>query len=367
MIRVLQIGMTDNLGGIETFLMNYYKNMNRSEVQFDFINIYENGLFFKDEIMKMGGKIYNISSYYKHPFKYIKELKKIINDNNYNIIHCNMNSAAMIYPLIASKLSNAKVIISHSHNSSSDKGFLKTIIHNINKHFIPLLATNYFACSEVAGEWFFSRKVRSSDKYKIIYNGIDFKKFNFNEESRIKKRKELGISSDTLVLGHVGRFNKQKNHRFLVEVFAEINKINCDSKLLLVGTGPLNDEILDLVKKLGIEDNVLFLGQRSDTNELYCAMDLFLLPSLYEGLPLVGVEAQVSGLKCLFSSNITRELSLSNYCEYLPLDKNMWVDKIKNIKVMRNNLSLDDSKFSIDRCTEELKEIYMKENKTWKS
>ena len=155
-MRVLQIGMTDNLGGIETFLINYYRNIDKTKIQFDFVNIYDKKLYFQDEIENMGGKVYKLTSYYKKPIKYIKELIRTINENNYEIIHCNMNSAAMIYPLIAGKFSKAKIIIAHSHNSSSDKGILKSILHSINKHFIPFFANTFFACSNEAGKWFFS-------------------------------------------------------------------------------------------------------------------------------------------------------------------------------------------------------------------
>lgn len=361
MIRVLQVGMTDNLGGIETFLMNYYRHIDKSKIQFDFINIYEDNLCFSDEIQKMGGLIYKVSNYYKHPLKYIHEVVDIINSNNYKIVHCNMNSAAIIYPLIACKLSNAKIVISHSHNSSSDKGLLKEILHNINKNFIPFLATDYFACSDIAGKWFFSQKIRNSKNYKIIYNAVDLEKFKYNELKRINKRKELNIANNTFVIGHVGRFCKQKNHRFLLNFFAQFHNENNNSKLILIGQGPLMEKMKEQVKKLNIENDVLFLGQRNDINELYFAMDAFALPSLYEGLPLVGVEAQTSGLKCYFSDNITKELSLSNSCEYLPLMVNEWVKKIKPINYKRISNKIDTSKFDICHNASVLQKIYMEE------
>lgn len=361
MIRVLQLGMTNNLGGIETFLMNYYKSMDKNEIQFDFINIYSTPLCFQDEIIKMGGKIYNVPSYYKHPIKYIESVKKIINNNSYQIIHCNMNSAAMIFPLIASKLSKAKIIISHSHNASSDKGIIKAFMHFINKHFIPLLATNYFACSDKAGKWFYSNKILKSDKYKVIYNAIDIKRFQFNENIRNEKRKDLNISRDTLVIGHVGRFNKQKNHKFLIDVFKEVYDANHNSILLLIGKGPLENEIKKQTTELGLTDNVKFLGQRNDVNVLYNAMDIFALPSLYEGLPLVGVEAQVNGVKCLFADTITKELSISQECEYLKLDKNKWKKKIIDYKNEKRIKNTTNKKFDINNNSIMLSKIYKEE------
>ena len=361
MIRILQLGMTNNLGGIETFLMNYYKSMDKNDIQFDFINIYDTPLCFQDEIKDMGGKIYNVPTYYRHPIKYINSVKKIINNSSYQIIHCNMNSAAMIFPLIAAKLSNAKIIIAHSHNASSDKGIIKSIMHSINKHFIPLLATNYFACSDKAGKWFYSNKILKSNKYKVIYNAIDIKKFQFNSKIRTIKRQELNINEDTLVIGHVGRFNKQKNHKFIIDVFKDVYDVNHNSILLLIGIGPLENEMKKKTKELGLIDNVKFLGQRNDVNELYNIMDIFVLPSLYEGLPLVGVEAQINGVKCLFANTITTELSISKECEYIKLDKNKWSEKILKYKNDKRIEKTTCKKFNINDNSIMLGNIYKEE------
>lgn len=362
MIRILQIGMTDNLGGIETFLINYYRKIDKEKYQFDFINIYNNPLCFQEEIINMGGKIYNVSSYYKHPIKYIREVVKIINENNYEIIHCNMNSAAMIFPLVAGKISNAKVVISHSHNSSSDKGLPKTILHNIGKHFIPIFANTYFSCSLKAGEWFYSKKILKSDNHYIIYNSVDLNKFKYDEKLRSKIRKKFNIDDDNFVIGHVGRFNKQKNHAFLIKVFNEIHKINENSTLFLIGQGPLQKRIEEKVKKLNLEKSVIFLGKRNDVSELYNAMDLFVLPSLYEGLPLVGIEAQASNVECVFSDSITHELQISDKCWYIPLNKELWTRLIliisTNKKSNKANNSIDTSNFDINISTNRLINIY---------
>lgn len=316
-LRILQCGMTDNLGGIESFIMNYLRYIDHDKVQFDFINIYPNKLCFQDEIEKRNGKVYKVPNYYKRPISYIKTVKKIIKKNNYNIIHCNMNSAVMLYPLIAAKLAGAKIIISHSHNSSNDKGIVKSLLHNINKIFIPFLATNFFACSEKAGEWFFSKRIRNSNKYCVIYNAINTEDFKYDREKRIKKRQELNINDENFVIGHVGRFNKQKNHSFIIDVFNKYLEKDKNAILLLIGKGPLYEEIKTKVDFLGLTESVKFLGQRTDVNELMCATDAFLLPSLYEGLPLVGVEAQSSGLKCYFSDTITKKLKIIEDVKYI--------------------------------------------------
>lgn len=366
-MRILQIGMTDNLGGIETFLINYYRNIDKTKIQFDFVNIYKEKLYFQEEIENMGGKVYKLTSYYKNPIKYIKELKKLINQNKYEIVHCNMNSAAMIYPLIAGKISNAKVIIAHSHNSSSDKGLLKSVLHNINKHFIPLFANTFFACSNEAGKWFFNKNILNSDKFKVIYNAIDTEKFIYNEQIRHKKQKELKLDKNKIIIGHVGRFEKQKNHEFLIDIFNEILKINPNVMLLLIGEGSLKQHIKEKVTKLDLEDKVIFLGKRNDVNELYQVMDVFVFPSLYEGLGTVLIEAQYSGLPCVVSNNIPKEAQITRRFEYLELKKiNEWKNTIfgfinNSISEREKNTFLENyRKFDIKIATENLEKKYIK-------
>lgn len=363
MIRVLQIGMIDFHGGIESFLINYYRNMDKNEIQFDFVNITNKKLCFQDEILSLGGKIYNVTSYYKHPMKYIKELKRIIKENNYEVVHCNMNSAVFLYPLIAAKLAKAKTIISHSHNSSSDKGFLKAVLHAINKHFIPLFANKYFACSNKAGAWFFSKKTMQSNKYHSINNAIELDNYVFNEKVRKEKRKELQMEDNTLVLGHVGRFNKQKNHLFLIDIFNEVQKKQPNSKLVLIGTGERKEEVEKKVNDLNLNKKVLFLGQRNDVPELMQALDVFVLPSLYEGLPLVGIEAQTSGLPCIFSDTITKELQIIDKTDFISLEAPLcnWAEEIIKYKDAHRKNEWDAIKeagYEIKSSCKHLLEIY---------
>ena len=365
-MRILQIGMTDNLGGIETFLINYYRNINKKNIQFDFVNIYNKKLYFQNEIEDMGGKVYKLTSYYKRPIKYIKELIKLINENNYEIIHCNMNSAVMIYPLIAGKLSKAKIVIAHSHNSSSDKGILKTVLHNINKHFIPLFANTFFACSIEAGKWFFNNKKLNSDRFKVIYNAIDTEKFIYNEKMREEKLKELKIDKNKKIIGHVGRFEKQKNHEFLIDIFNEIFKKEPNAILLLIGDGSLKQHIKEKTIELNIQDKVIFLGKRNDVEELYQAMDVFVFPSLYEGLGTVLIEAQYSGLPCVVSNKIPNETQITDTIKYLQLEKTSeWKENIlyfiNNKKVKRENNVLKDvaKQFDIKIAAKELEKKYI--------
>lgn len=363
MKKVLQMGMTDNLGGIESFLINYYQEIDKRRFQFDFINIYDNLLYFQKEIEQLGGNVYKVPSYYKHPIKYLKVVSQIIKNQKYEIVHCNMNSAVFLYPLIAAKLGGAKLIISHSHNSSSDKGIMKELLHFINKHFISFFANYYLACSSKAGEWFYSKKILKSSNFKILNNSIDVQKFKFDQQARKSKREELQIQDSTLVIGHVGRFNKQKNHVFLIECFEKVHLQNPDSVLLLVGIGPLQEDIIKLVNLKKLQNNVIFLGQRNDVEKLMCAMDIFVLPSLYEGLPLVGVESQATGLICFFSDKITNELNITSNVKNLPIDNSdLWVENIMNTELTtKERNKIDVGCFNIKNGIINLYEIYMQE------
>lgn len=357
-VKVLEIGLSYKKGGIENFLLNIGENINTDSIQMDFINTFENAKneeFYRK--LKKIGKVYDIPDYRKNPIKFYKSMKKIQKNNSYDILHYHMNSAVYLLPLIVGRLCGIKVIISHSHNSSSDKGLLKNIIHNINKHFIPLFANTYFACSDLAGQWFFNNKNRSNNYY-IINNAIDFEKYQFNKKTRNNMRAHFKLDDDTIVIGNVGRFKPQKNHEFIIKTFEKYHSQNKKSKLLLIGTGPLVESSKALVKKMNIDDSVLFLGERNDVEKIYQAMDVFVLPSIYEGLPLVGVEAQVSGLKCLFSDTITKEVKISDDSKFISIKRgvDLWVKEI-NQGVNQRKTVFDD-KFDIRKNAIRLENIY---------
>ena len=202
------------------------------------------------------------------------------------------------------------VRIAHSHSTSNPREWKKNLMKNALRPFSKVWATDYFACSELAGRYLFGDKAFDKGEVKIIRNAIDAEKFKFDPEARKKLRKEIRIADDDFVIGHIGRFVEQKNHRFLIDVFAEVKKKKKNAKLVLAGQGPLLEEIEQKVKDLGLEKDVFFLGQRSDTDKLYSVFDVFCLPSLYEGLPVVGVEAQANGVPCIFSDRITEEAAV---------------------------------------------------------
>ena len=305
--------------GVESVIMNYYRHLDHSKIQFDFICDEDSTRIPYDEIKKLGGRVFLVPKYQNLP-KYLKALEKLFKENQYRIVHSNINTLS-VFPLYAAKKAGVPIRISHSHSTSNPKEWKRNLIKNILRPFSKRYATDYFACSELAGRYLFGNKTFDRGEVKIIHNAIDIDKFRFDEVARKKLRKEFGIKDSTIVIGHVGRFVQQKNHSFLVDVFKEYHEKNPDSKLLLIGSGPLEDEIKKKVERLGLGDSVLFLGQRDDINKLYSVMDVFCLPSLYEGLPVVGVEAQVAGLLCELSSGMTKETKVLNTMRFISLER----------------------------------------------
>lgn len=315
-------------GGVEAVVMNYYRNIDKQLIQFDFICDEDSTNIPYDEIESLGGKVILIPPYQK-VISYHKKLKRILKDGNYKIVHSHINTLS-VFSLFAAKCAKVPIRIAHSHSTTNPREKKKNLLKQALRPFSKLFATDYFCCSELAGRWLFGDKMFDMSKVYLLNNAIDLDRFRYDSEVRNKKRIELNIKSDTLVVGHIGRFVEQKNHRFLIDIFNEINKKNNNSLLILAGQGPLMNEIKEKVKKLNLEDNVLFLGQRNDANELYQVFDLFLLPSLYEGLPVVGVEAQASGNLCFLSNDMTKETKVLDSTIFMSLSDSpsRWADKI---------------------------------------
>lgn len=357
-VRVLNIVPNMRSAGIENFIMNMYRNIDREKVQFDFLVHTIEEKDFDSEIESLGGKIYHLTyKDDKNIFKYIRDLNKFFKQHSeYQIVHGQMQSMMPLYLYIAKK-NNVKVRIAHAHNSDYEKtikGFLLHIFSRFSKY-----PANYrWACSKTAGNYLFGKK-----DFEIIHNAIDFEKFSYNQKVRMEIRKELGIE-DKLVIGNVARFEIQKNHKFLIEIFNEIVKKNPNSILLLIGDGILKESVMKQCEEYGISDFVKFLGIRSDAEKLYQAMDVFLLPSLYEGLPLVGVEAQIAGLPCYFSSSITDEIKLSNHAKFIDLNQTSenWAKIILDSANQDRNVTLS-SDYNLKKEAKRLEKKYIKFNK----
>lgn len=346
-------------GGVESVIMNYYRHIDRNKIQFDFICDEDSTNIPYEEIEKLGGKVILCPPYQKLP-KYLKFLENLFREKRYRIVHSNISTMS-IFPLYAAKKAGVPVRIAHSHSTSNPREWKKNLLKNTLRPFSKKYATDYFACSELAGRYLFGDKTFDNGEVKIIRNAIDVEKFKFDPKIRKELRKELGVKDDDFVIGHLGRFVEQKNHRFLIDIFAEVKKEKANTKLVLAGQGPLMDEIKEKVKSLGLENDVFFLGQRSDSNKLYSMFDVFCLPSLYEGLPVVGVEAQANGVKTIFSNNVTSESVVKKDTEQLEINNpKTWSESILKIKT---NLNRENkSPYDVECCVKELTALYEEKN-----
>lgn len=362
LVRVAQIMGKWVGGGVESVVMNYYRYIDRTKIQFDFICDDDSTNIPYEEIEKLGGKVILIPPYQK-VFKYHNKLKKILKEGHYKIVHSHINTLS-VFSLFAAKCAGVPVRIAHSHSTTNKKEKKKNLLKQVLRPFSKLFATDYMCCSELAGRWLFGDKEYDKGNVYLLNNAIDLDKFKYNESLRKEKRKELGISDDTLVIGHVGRFVEQKNHRFLIDIFNEIYKKNNNSLLLLAGQGPLIDEIKNKVKSLKLEKNVKFLGQRNDIDKLYQAFDVFLLPSLYEGLPVVGVEAQATGLLCELSNDMTKETKVLDTTRFISLNisaeewANNILNDVKKHKRIDSSKEMTDKNFNIKEETSKLEDKY---------
>ena len=363
-IRIAQVIGKWIGGGVEAVVMNYYRHIDKSKIQFDFICDEDSTNIPYEEIEKLGGKVILIPPYQKL-FRYHKELKRVLKEGNYKIVHSHINTLS-VFSLFAAKCAKVPVRIAHSHSTTNKKEKKKNLMKQVLKPFSKLFATDYMCCSELAGRWLFGDKLYNEGKIYLLNNAIDLKKFEYNEKIREEVRKELNIDEKTFVMGHIGRFVTVKNHEFLIEIFNEIYRENENSILLLAGQGPLKEKIEQKVKEMNLDKAVQFLGQRSDTNRLYQAMDVFVLPSLYEGLPVVGVEAQAAGLLCVLSDDMTKETKVLETTTFLSLNEGAkkWADIIGSAtkQFERKNMlnEMVQKGFYIQKEVKKLEEIYRK-------
>lgn len=324
-IRILHVVTYMGRGGLETMIMNYYRHMDRSKVQFDFLTHRDFQADYDDEIEALGGKIFHLPRLVPWSGSYRKALDSFFAAHpEYKIVHVHQDCLSSVI-LKAAKKRGVPVRIAHSHNSSQDKN-LKYLIKLFYRRQIPEYATALFACGKEAGDWMFR-----GAPYRVINNAVDTKKYTYAPETRGQTRARLGIKQDALVVGHVGRFDAVKNHTFLIDVFAQL-KQRCDhAVLLLVGDGGLRGEMEQKAAALGIADRVIFTGVRNDVHDLMQAMDVFVFPSLYEGIPLTLIEAQAAGLPCIVADGVPAECAKTDLVERLSLLQaaGVWAEQIQ--------------------------------------
>ena len=340
-------------GGLETMIMNYYRRIDREKIQFDFLVHRFEREAYDDEIEGLGGIIFRLPRLNPFSLSYKKRLGEFFDSHpEYHIIHVHQDCLSSVILKVA-KEHGVKIRIAHSHSSSQDKN-IKYPIKLFYKRFIPRYATSLFACSEEAGKWMFN-----GADFTVLNNAIDAERYIFNPQKRNEVRDSLGIAPDELLVGHVGRFSPAKNHDFLINVFDAVQKKK-ESKLLLVGKGEMQEEIEDKVKKLGLENKVIFAGLRSDVPDLLQAMDVFIFPSIYEGLPLSIIEAQAAGLPCLISDRVPIECRKTELVHQFELSNgaSFWADMaIKEaVETVRRN-TYDDIKASGFDAKENVKQL----------
>lgn len=330
-IRVAQIIGKWNGGGVEATVMNYYRNIDHKKIQFDFFCDEDSTNIPYKEIYELGGKVILVPPY-QNIISYQKKMRHILNNKKYKIVHSHINTLS-VFPLYAAKKAGIPIRIAHSHSTANKKECKKTLIKNILKIFSKKYATNYFCCSELAGRWLFGNKTYDDGKVVLIKNAIDLEKFKYDENIRKNKRKEYNISKDTLVIGHLGRFVKQKNHDFLIDIFYEVHKKIPNSILILAGDGPLRKKIENKIKRMNLKDSVIFLGNVKNSEEIYQIFDVVLFPSLYEGLGMVIIEAQAIGIPCIVSTEVPNEAKLTKLVKFVNLNESTsrWLMEIEKI------------------------------------
>ncbi len=332
MVRVLHYIGGLGFGGSQMFVMGLYRNIDREKVQFDFV-VFENQLEgFQKEIIKMGGKIYKCPRYQgKNHIAFQKWWKTFFQKHQeYPIFHCHVRSTASLCIHTAKKY--GIIVIAHSHSISNGSGF-RGKIKDIMQIPVRWQADYLFACSEKAGRWMYGRAAVKRNNYRVIFNAIDTKRFQYNKEKRMKVRKSLKIDKQ-YVIGTVGRLTEAKNQKFLIDLFADIHKKNAETILLIVGDGELRGVLEQQVKNLGLSDHVIFTGNKSNTQDYYQAMDVFVFPSLWEGLGISVIEAQCCGLPCIVSERIPKEIDMKAKLVFIVnlRKKEEWVKQIQKQK-----------------------------------
>lgn len=349
-----------NRGGIETFMMNYLRHMDLNQIHIDFaVRGPERGAY-DDELESLGCKIYRLPQRSKHPIAFQKKLRGILESENYQVVHSHAD-AMSCWILKIAKECGVQVRIAHSHNTQHlTTNPIKFQLNEFARKNINKYATDRFACSQAAGKWLFG-----DAPFKVIHNAIDTKAYAFNNEKRMLIRQKYGVSDDTTLLGHVGRFDTQKNHAFLIEMFARLVEKNANYKLMCVGDGWLRDDIEKAIQQNDLNDKVILVGQQENAKDFYNAFDLYVFPSLFEGLSFVLIEAQANGLTCVCSDTVPQETNLSggDKMVYLPLESEKWANEVLNFgrpERYNGEKYVIEHGYDINYEADKLKSIYMK-------
>lgn len=325
-------------GGVEKVIFNYYRVIDKSKVQFDFFYDADSTVTPPKDLVDMGAKFYKLPPYQKL-WAYIPELYKIFKNNHYDMVHSNLNTIS-VFPLAVAKAAGIPIRIAHSHSVPSNNEGLRTVLKYGLRPYTKVVANHYFACSEKAGRWLFGDKLYSQGKVKFIPNAIFFKKFNDEEINEL--RSELKIRKNDFIVGHVGRLTFAKNHKFLLRVFKAILDINSNAKLLIVGDGELSEEISNLVDQMGLTSKVIMVGYTSNPEKYYPLMNVFVLPSYFEGLSMATIEAQIGRVPVVVSQAVPEEANISDNFHRLSLNDNIDTWAKTAIKASTRKLVISD-------------------------
>lgn len=327
MKRLLCILSSLDAGGAETFMMKIFRSL-PEDYKIDFIVSAKSG-FYEKEVIDLGGRIFRVPLRTKQPIKTFKAIYDVVKDNRYTHVLKLCDTPIGVYDLLAAKMGGAKVLCVRSCNAGSSNSKLGTLVNDFLRPFLNIMTDVKIAPSRLAAGFTFGKAEVEAGKVKFIHNGVDLNVYKFDKDNREKIRKEFAIAEEQLVIGHIGRFNQQKNHKFLIEVFAEVLKQKPDALLMLVGDGEKKNEIKEQIRALGIEESVIFTGIRSDVPALLSAMDVFVFPSFYEGMPNTVIEAQATGLPCLIADTITKEAEVTECVNFMSLSDSAesWADK----------------------------------------
>lgn len=357
MKRVLHIQMTKSMGGIATVQKNLHTYIDREKYSFDFVTTYSDSALIP-YAESLGARVFVLPPQ-KTVILYCIALYKLLKKENYDIIHIHKNSTANPMACIVAKLAGAKKIIMHSHNTGAISGKYADISHYIFRPLIRRIADKKVACSHEAGEWMF----KNDSDVNVIYNGIDIEKYSFNPQIREDVREKISLS-DKFVIGHVGNFILQKNHRFMIDVLERLIRIRPETVLLFIGRGPLMEDIKQYAESKNVSEHVRFMGTRDDVAQLYQAMDVFLFPSSYEGFGIAAVEAQSAGVPCVFSDVIIKDIIVIEKAVSLSLKTSVdeWAKTIieisKEPQREENSIKMINSKFSAKQMAREMEKIY---------
>lgn len=360
-IKVLHLYTALDDGGVERFLLNYYDNMDRSHIRFDVVVPGEHKGILEDAFVERGSEVYHVPTLHDNFRKHISTVYRIMREGNYNVVHCHGYKSCV--GLILAWLAGIKVRIIHSHMAYE----MESVVGKIKRKMVTLvckgLSTERFACGEAAGIWLYGRNDYNRKRFRVIHNAIDVDKFIFDMQKREKLREELQLG-ERIVIGNVARFSYQKNQEFLIPVLAEILTHKNDVMLVFVGCGDSMNDVKELARKYRVEQNVLFLGARTDVPELLCAFDAFVLPSRYEGLPVSLVECQASGLCGCVADNITQEINVTGMLEYISLEQctEYWAERIivqaERTRVSKRECLLRNGQYDISEQAKTLQKAY---------